>query len=883
MALSPGTRLGPYEVTSQIGAGGMGEVYRALDPRLNREVAIKVLPADRLADESRRQRFLREARAAATLTHPHIITVHEVESADGVDFLVMEYVRGKSLDALIPRTGLRLGEVLRIAIAVADALAAAHARGIVHRDLKPANVVVGEDGAVKVLDFGLAKLLHEQEQPADPSAPTDVVDHLTDPGQRMGTLAYMSPEQAAGGTVDARSDIFSFGVLLYEMVTGRRPFVGGSAPETLSAVLRAQPTPPTSLVPMVPRDLEKAILRCLRKEPDRRFQHADDLRVALQEIKEDHDSGADAPATVSPSSSRRFVLPATVLAIVAAVGAWMYRSTLSRNSPPPRLVQLTTLAGSEVAPSFSPDGREVAFAWTDGKDQRPHVYVKLVGSTEVHRVSPDDTPDFAPSWSPDGRQIAFLRELGPHETRIHLTSPLGGTDLKLSDFPVHGHANWPGLSWSPDGRFIAAGRAAAFGSGGERGLYLVPTRSGDPIRITHAPEPAYDHLPAFSPDGRRLAFATCPRPFGCDIAVVELNFDSPDELTATPSRVIARPDLDLSGLAWMPDGRDLIYGTAGYLARGVENLWRVRADGSQPPERLEVGGVGAESPATVPGRDLVVFARRSGHTDVYKFTAGQPAVPVLTSSAEQSQPTFSPDGRRVAFTSTQSGEGTDVWVASRDGTDSQRLIRSPGLALSSPRWSPDGRRIAFDSKSSDGHWHVWVSDADGGAPRQLTRAAGDQGQPSWSKDGRWVYFSGNQNGSRDVWRIGVADGAVERLTSGEGGASPVEAPDGTSLLYRPSISAETPLLLRPLAGGPARTVVPCIRAFTVTASAVYYVSCGQSVWELQRRDLATGADQKLGPLEGAFGTFAVSPDERTVLYDRDIDEGADLWLIENFK
>jgi serine/threonine protein kinase len=223
MALQPGATLGPYEILSLIGAGGMGEVYRARDPRLNREVAIKVLPADRVGDEGRRRRFVQEAHAASALNHPHIITIHEIESADGNDFIVMEYVRGKSLDAVIPRQGMRLGDVLRIAIPVAEALAAAHARGIIHRDLKPANVMVGADGAVKVLDFGLAKLIgREDVQEADLTHTADLA--LSVPGTIAGTAAYMSPEQATGGKVDARSDIFSFGAMLYEMVTGVRAF-----------------------------------------------------------------------------------------------------------------------------------------------------------------------------------------------------------------------------------------------------------------------------------------------------------------------------------------------------------------------------------------------------------------------------------------------------------------------------------------------------------------------------------------------------------------------------------------------------------------------------------------------------------------------------------
>jgi serine/threonine protein kinase len=243
MALAAGTLLGPYEILSLIGAGGMGEVYRARDPRLNREVAIKVLPADRVGDADRRRRFVQEAHAASALNHPHIITIHEIEAADGNDFIVMEYVRGKSLDAIIPRHGMRLGEVLRIGIPVADALAAAHARGIIHRDLKPANVMVGTDGAVKVLDFGVAKLAGPETDTVSDGDLTRTADvALSQPGTIAGTAAYMSPEQATGGNVDARSDIFSFGGLLYEMVTGSRAFSGASSAETLTAVIRAQPT-----------------------------------------------------------------------------------------------------------------------------------------------------------------------------------------------------------------------------------------------------------------------------------------------------------------------------------------------------------------------------------------------------------------------------------------------------------------------------------------------------------------------------------------------------------------------------------------------------------------------------------------------------------------
>ncbi len=289
MVLDTGSRLGPYEVLSLLGAGGMGEVYRGRDTRLGRVVAIKVLPAERTADEHRRRRFVQEARAASALNHPNIVTIHEIDSSDGIDFIVMEYVDGATLESLIPRQGMSLGKALRIATPIADAVARAHAAGIVHRDLKPANVVVSVEGIVKVLDFGLAKLV--TLEPGSPEHETVSTGALSRSGVVAGTVGYMSPEQATGGPVDTRSDVFAFGAVLYEMVTGRKAFAGNSAAETLAAVMRDQPKAPRELTTGVPRDLEKLILRCLRKEPDRRYQHMSDVKVALLEIKEESDSG----------------------------------------------------------------------------------------------------------------------------------------------------------------------------------------------------------------------------------------------------------------------------------------------------------------------------------------------------------------------------------------------------------------------------------------------------------------------------------------------------------------------------------------------------------------------------------------------------------------
>jgi serine/threonine protein kinase len=292
MPLAIGARLGPYEIVSPLGAGGMGEVYKAHDTRLDRMVATKVLPADKVADPDRKQRFIQEAKAASALNHPHIVTIYDISNDEGIDFIVMEYVPGKSLEHLIPAKGLKSSETLKYSIQIADALAAAHAAGIVHRDLKPANVMVTNDGQVKVLDFGLAKLTGFATGPIGSDDTTVAPHQQTMSGVIVGTISYMSPEQAEGKLVDARSDIFSFGSVVYEMLTGRKAFSGDSEISKLIAILKQEPIPLSEIVPDISRDLEKIVQRCLRKDRDRRFQHMTDLKVALQDAEEDSDSAA---------------------------------------------------------------------------------------------------------------------------------------------------------------------------------------------------------------------------------------------------------------------------------------------------------------------------------------------------------------------------------------------------------------------------------------------------------------------------------------------------------------------------------------------------------------------------------------------------------------
>jgi eukaryotic-like serine/threonine-protein kinase len=452
--------MGPYEIMAAIGAGGMGEVYRARDTRLGREVAIKMLGSRFQARNDGRQRLLHEARAVSALSHPNILALYDICSENGSEFLVMELVRGKTLEQLIGNRGIAVNQAVKYAIAMADALARAHAVGLLHRDLKPSNIMITEDGVPKILDFGLA-------QAAEPESRNngDETRTLTEASEQVvaGTAGYMSPEQAEGKKLDARSDIFSFGAVLYEMVTGHRAFRGDSTASTLAAVLQKEPEPPTRITPQIPNELERIIQRCLRKDPNRRFQHMGDVKVMLEEVREESESGMQA-AVQAPAGKRHrgwmYAIGAFVVAIVAAAAVWwVHRPQLPPVSAP---IPLTAYEGDELWPDFSPDGNQVVFAWDGGSEGKFHLYVKMIGGTTHLQLTKGDADDMFPAWSPDGRWIAFQRWDGTGSHTM-LISPLGGPEKKVADAVCD--AALPlvmlpqlasfHLSWSSDGKWLA--------------------------------------------------------------------------------------------------------------------------------------------------------------------------------------------------------------------------------------------------------------------------------------------------------------------------------------------------------------------------------------------------------------------------------------------
>jgi Tol biopolymer transport system component len=546
-------------------------------------------------------------------------------------------------------------------------------------------------------------------------------------------------------------------------------------------------------------------------------------------------------------------------------------------------VSLTPLHGQEGEPSFSPDGNQVAFTWDGGVPGNSKIYMKFVGSSEVRQLTAGAAFDRAPSWSPDGRQIAFVRFQKETDKagHIHLMSSLGGPVTKLSDFPTNGQ-----ISWSPDGRVVAAARADQGSASDSTAIYVIPTDTGEPRAVTSTRRPAVDLSPAFSPDGTRLAYSSCQSWEDGTCAVYALNLDSGYRQTAPAHRLTSDADYT-AGLCWSRDGRSVIY--AQRTMAGRFYLFRVPVTGTHIPERIEVAGQGAVRPRAALSQNRLVFARDMSDVDIYQFQVRGSAAPLIVSSLLEYQPQFSPDGRHIAFTTTRSGEGPEIWVAAADGSEARQLTLGSERWQDSPHWSPDGRQIAFNLQDNDRQSHIWTVDVEGGPPRQITKNAGNQNCPTWSRDGQAVYYTEVRGTNKGLWRVAASGGTAVRITRDAGGYLGIETVDGRSVLYQPTLG-ESPVMMMPLGGGPARQVVTCAQptAFAVGAQGVYYVDCGSSDdLGVHVVDLSAGRDRLVGRLEGYSAPIpiglAVSPDGTTILYAKYLSAGSDLMIIENFR
>jgi eukaryotic-like serine/threonine-protein kinase len=765
MQLGTGAQLGPYVVLGHLGTGGMGEVYRARDTRLDRTVAVKVLSRTHVFDFEGRRRFFQEAKAASALNHPNIVTVHDIGAADvgaaTLDYIVMEYLDGTTLEQRIHARTVAVADALKYGVQIADAVATAHRAGIIHRDLKPSNVMVTERGLVKVLDFGVAKL-GEASLPGDLQDGVNTIDApaSTMEGVIVGTVAYMSPEQAEGRKVDGRSDIFSFGVLLYELLTGRRPFTGTSRLSTLAAILERDYPPLVDTVTGIPPELDRVVGRCLRKDPERRFQHMDDVRVALEELRDESISGrfalgsartAGVPLSsgtlpAAPRASRRgrrgvLIAGGVAIALLAAAATSLWRSSAPRPPFNPVLHRLTSDSGLTAFPALSPDGKLLAYASDRIEDGGLDIWVEQMGSSQPLRLTDDPADDSEPVFSPDGTRIAFRSERSP--AGIYVSAALGG-ELRL----VAQNGRRP--RFSPDGASIAYWVGAVGWLPGSSSLYVVPVGGGQAKRI--APRFAAARHPIWTPDGKLLFVGhpgsalsepeladwwLAPVDRGAPVKTGALDAFRAQDLSVPLLEPVIVPD------GWL-DGRVVFSASTG----DTTNVWAVpvapstgRVTGAA--ERLTQGtGEMYASVALGTSGIKLAFAGLSSNVDVWSVpmnhvlaqTAGRPER-LTDSTGFDGYPSASGDSTTLVYVSQRAG----AWdIVLRDLTTARdRVLATSSSATMVPQISGDGSTVAYWDK---GKLEAFVMPAGGGPAEKICTECGPPTQ--LSGDGRRIVTEG---------------------------------------------------------------------------------------------------------------------------------------------
>lgn len=768
--LAPASRLGPYEITGALGKGGMGEVYRARDTRLEREVAIKLLPPSLAADEQFRARFEREAKSVSALNHPHICTLHDVgeqkQDGESLHYLVLELIEGESLADKIAKGPLPLGDVLGYGRQVASALDAAHRRGIVHRDLKPGNVMITKGGA-KLLDFGLAKggergglgVLSSQETVDKP---------LTEQGTILGTFQYMAPEQLEGAAADARTDIFALGVLLYEMATGKKAFEGKTRTSLIAAIVSSQPPAISSVAPLSPPALDHVVRKCLEKDPDDRWQSARDVVAELDWIAEGG-SRAGLPAVVA---SRRRVREGAAwsAAAVLALGAVGFAVAWARRAPSAPGVVRFNFPNPEGAtavgpPAVSPDGRLIAFDVADVKGAR-QIWIRPLDSLEA-RPLPGTEGALRPIWSPDSRYVAFVAD-----GKLRKVAVAGGPAQTICDAPTGADG-----SWSPDGVILFDGQT-------NDPIWRVDA-AGGVARVEVGPEPDKGvgslGWPEFLPDGRHFLYMTGPA--GDDRALMVRALDSKEAktLVKTGSRVVyAEP-------GYLLYVREQTLVAQPFDARSRE----IKGEPIPIGEGLGVNNVGGAS-FSVSGSGVLAF--RAGEAQERRLLwldrNGKESA-ALAEPKNYADTWLSPDGKRLVFDVAEPGGKGDLWIRDFERGVTSRFTFDPERDFA-PVWSPDGRRIVFSKQRKA--WDLYVKDAAGtGEPELLLESDENKFATDWSGDGAYlVYASAGKATGFDLWALPLRGEKkpvplVKTKFSEHGGSL---SPDGRFLAYRSNESGQ---------------------------------------------------------------------------------------------
>jgi Tol biopolymer transport system component len=762
--LHPGDGVGPYRIVHLIGCGGMGTVYRARHPALGRDVALKVLSDDLVLPTSRFERFEREARLWASLNHPNVAAVYDLLDIEGHRFLVLELVEGQTLAERLRSGPLNLRDTILIATQLANAISAAHRKGIVHRDIKPSNVKVTDDGIVKLLDFGLAKLRPQSDIPGAGDF------SLTQEGVFVGTPGYMSPEQARCEDAEESSDVWAFGCLLYEMLSGRRAYDGRTVPELIAAVLRDEPDW-GALPADTPPGLVNLVQRCLVKAPADRLKDIGEALIVLTRL--------DPHQSQKRGRLRRqlwWLLPVSAVTLAVALLAPQFNKGGLRTPRFTNPTQVTSLQGREDFPLWSPDGRSIVFAGIERSDW--NIFVTQAGTGELlNRTADYPGTDLAPAWSPDGRYIAFLsaREGGG----LYLMSPYSGAPRKLVSMNDTGFF-FARPQWFPKGRELGYITSGAQGQPDQFDVYSLDTGQTRSYSLPGTANCRCDV--SLSPDGRFLAYVDAQAHAAQVSRIWIYRFEDGQAYPLTDG---IKSDWSLS---WSPDGQSLLYVSN---RGGSMDLWRQRIDTEGKPEGLPEAltvGIGMQRASLSPDGTRLAYSRGRRVGNLYRVPIPESGR-VTWSDAEQL--TFdealvefvdvSPDGSRLVV-STDRGGSPNLWTLPAAGGPLQRLT-DDATPVWLPAWSPRDDQLAFYAYRS-GSRDIWVMPAGGGAPRQLTDDDASDAGPSWSPDEEQVAFYSNRHGGSNIFVVTLKDLTVRPLTADDSGNRfPKFSPDGGSLAF----------------------------------------------------------------------------------------------------
>jgi serine/threonine protein kinase len=928
--LSPGATVARYRILSKLGAGGMGEVYRAQDTELGRPVALKFLSPEVATQQNRLKRFIQEAKAASALNHPNILTVYEIGREDDTTFIATEFVDGVTLRDYI-RQRPKLIEILDIATQVASALVAAHAAGIVHRDIKPENIMIRKDGIVKVLDFGLAKLTERQDSSSEA---TTIALVNTEPGAVLGTVAYMSPEQAAGREVDARSDIWSLGVVLYEMITGRAPFEGVSKSHIIVAISDHEPLPLTHHVPEVPEALEWIIGEALTKDPDERCQTAKELLGKLRRLKQRIESGVvptsmsdlnqSAPPTLAPRlnsvATKQPTLPEAArstahsdnlaatqalstsgitrhktvsiavfvlgLIFISAIGFGLYKLL---NQPkqfgPARMTALTTggkISGEDIngQVSISPDGKYVVCAANDDK-QQASLWIRQVSTNSLVRIVPPENGGYvATTFSPDGELIYYVAILERNKfvPALYRIPVLGGTPVKVLD------RVFSAVAFSRNGEQLAFVRK----NQDDMALMVANTDgSGQPrtIAVRKQPDGFSTSGPSWSPDGKRIACGTFNGTGAGYSTVVEVPVEGGD-----PKPIGSEKWASVGRVIWLADGSGLIMTAQPEFSSIGTQIWFVPyPSGSTRRVTNDLNGYGDVSLGLTADSGTIATIQQVNTSSIWVTAPNEDenhAQRILKTTLPDTV-AWTPDGKLVYASRT--GENWDIWIANRDGSESKQLT-ADAFIDQQPSVSVDGRYVVFQSNRS-GSRNIWRMDVDGSNLKQLTEGSYLDAYPVCSTDSHSVIFMSVRSGTWTIWKVGIDGGAPVQLTD-QPSEYPTISPDGKLIAYfyiDEKANSQPRLAIIPIEGGHpvktvdlSRTVQPIAFAWMPDGRSIAYLDTGSGIQNIWTQPLDGSAPKQLTNFKSEFvSSFAVSHDGKIAAYR--FSATRDIVLIKDFK